>query len=162
MVSGASSGARSQEAQIMERTENNRYSRARAAETLKGASRHATPDAPERIYHRRRCIRHDHRTCCRGSRGSASRAARCENAWKCASQDRAGARPYRAARCENAWRCASQERVPTVARECVLTMREERSARGACLSYHPVSVSGAKPRRTVFSVTTRGNMQLRR
>jgi hypothetical protein len=56
----------------MERTEYNRYSRARAAETLKGASRHATPDAPERIYHRRRCIRHDHRTRCRGSRGSAS------------------------------------------------------------------------------------------
>ena len=56
----------------MERTEYNRHSRARVAETLKGASRRATPDAPERIYHRRRCIRHDHRTCCRGSRGSAS------------------------------------------------------------------------------------------
>src|SRR5260370_15944885 len=28
--------------------------------------------------------------------------------------------------------------------------------------YRTVSVSGAKPRRTVFSVTTRGNMQLRR
>ena len=38
----------------------------------KDASRHATPDAPERIDHRRRCTRHDHRTCCRGSRGSAS------------------------------------------------------------------------------------------
>jgi hypothetical protein len=56
----------------MERTEYNRYSRARAAEMLKGASRRATPDAPERIYHRRRCIRHDRRTCCGGSRGSAS------------------------------------------------------------------------------------------
>ena len=32
----------------------------------------ATPDAPETIDHRRRCTRHDHRTCCRGSRGSAS------------------------------------------------------------------------------------------
>ena len=32
----------------------------------------AAPDAPERIDHRRRCTRHDHRTCCRGSRGSAS------------------------------------------------------------------------------------------
>ena len=53
----------------------NRHSRARMAETAKDASRHATPatpDAPERIDHRRRCTRHDHRTCCRGSRGSAS------------------------------------------------------------------------------------------
>ena len=63
------------EGAIMERTEYNRYSRARAAEMLKGASRHATPDAPERIDHRRRCTRYDHRTCCRGSRGSASRSA---------------------------------------------------------------------------------------
>ena len=50
----------------------NRHSRARMAETAKDASRHATPDAPERIDHRRRCTRLDHRTCCRGSRGSAS------------------------------------------------------------------------------------------
>ena len=42
------------------------------AETAKDASRHPAPDAPERIDHRRRCTRHDHRTCCRGSRGSAS------------------------------------------------------------------------------------------
>src|SRR5271165_6820895 len=28
----------------------------------------AAPDAPERIDHRRRCTRLDHRTCCRGSR----------------------------------------------------------------------------------------------
>ena len=81
-----------------------------------------------------------------------------------AAADRAGARPYRAARCENASKCATPDRAGArpVARERVLTMREERSARGAYLSYHPVSVSGAKPRRTVFSVTTRGNMQLRR
>ena len=45
---------------------------ARVAETLKDASRRATPDAPEHIDRRRRCTRHDHRTCCRGSRGSAS------------------------------------------------------------------------------------------
>ena len=56
----------------MERAEYHRHSRARMAETAKDASRHATPDAPERIDHRRRCARHDHRTCCRGSRGSAS------------------------------------------------------------------------------------------
>ena len=56
----------------MEGAEYNRHSRARVAETAKDASRHATPDAPERIDHRRRCTRHDHRTCCRGSRGSAS------------------------------------------------------------------------------------------
>ena len=56
----------------MERAEYNRHSRARMAETAKDASRHAAPDAPERIDHRRRCTRHDHRTCCRGSRGSAS------------------------------------------------------------------------------------------
>jgi hypothetical protein len=56
----------------MERAQYNRHSRARMAETAKDASRHATPDAPERIDHRRRCTRHDHRTGCRGSRGSAS------------------------------------------------------------------------------------------
>ena len=56
----------------MERAEYNRHSRARMAETAKDASRHPAPDAPERIDHRRRCTRHDHRTCCRGSRGSAS------------------------------------------------------------------------------------------
>src|SRR5271167_4621129 len=55
-----------------ERAEYNRRSRARVAETAKDASRHATPDAPERIDHRKRCTRHDHRTSCRGSRGSAS------------------------------------------------------------------------------------------
>ena len=57
---------------IMEGAECNRHSRARVAETAKDASRHATPDAPECIDHRRRCTRHDHRTYCRGSRGSAS------------------------------------------------------------------------------------------
>src|SRR5271165_4614087 len=46
----------------IERAEDNRYSRARVAETEKDASRHATPDAPERLDHRRRCTRHDHRT----------------------------------------------------------------------------------------------------
>ena len=51
------------EGAIMERAE---------YKTAKAGSRHATPDAPERIDHRRRCTRHDHRTCCRGSRGSAS------------------------------------------------------------------------------------------
>jgi len=56
----------------MERVEYHRHSRARMAETAKDASRHPAPDAPERIDHRRRCTRHDHRTCCRGSRGSAS------------------------------------------------------------------------------------------
>ena len=41
---------------IMERTEYKRYSRDRAgAETAKDASTHASPDAPECIYHRRRC-----------------------------------------------------------------------------------------------------------
>src|SRR6202790_4468292 len=73
------------EGAIMERAEYHRHSRARMAETAKDASRHPAPDAPERIDHRGRCPRHDHRTCCRGSRGSAS-----------------GARPYRATRCENA------------------------------------------------------------
>ena len=56
----------------MERAEYHRPSRARMAETAKDASGRATPDAPERIDHRRRRTRHDHRTCCRGSRGSAS------------------------------------------------------------------------------------------
>ena len=56
----------------MERAEYNRHSRARMAETAKEASKHAAPDAPERIDHRRRCTRLDHRTCWRGSRGSAS------------------------------------------------------------------------------------------
>ena len=56
----------------MERAEYHRHSRARMAETAKDASRRPAPDAPERIDHRRRCTRHDHRTCCRGSRGSAS------------------------------------------------------------------------------------------
>jgi hypothetical protein len=60
------------EGAIMERAEYHRHSRARMAETAKDASRRATPDAPERIDHRRRCTRHDHRTCCHGSRGSAS------------------------------------------------------------------------------------------
>ena len=73
------------EGAIMERAEYNRHSRARMAETAKDASRHTAPDAPERINHRRRCTRHDHRTRCRGSGGSAS-----------------GARPYHATRCENA------------------------------------------------------------
>ena len=54
----------------MERAEYHRHSRARMAETAKDASRHPAPDAPERIDHRRRCTRHDHRTCCRGSRGA--------------------------------------------------------------------------------------------
>ena len=57
---------------MMEGAEYNRHSRGRVAETAKDASRHATPDAPECIDHRRRCTRHDHRTCCRGSRRSAS------------------------------------------------------------------------------------------
>ena len=57
---------------IMERAQYHRHSRARMAETAKDASRHPAPDAPERIDHRRRCGRHDHRTCCRGLRGSAS------------------------------------------------------------------------------------------
>ena len=56
----------------MEGAEDHRHSRARVAETAKDASRHATPDAPECIDHRRCCTRHDHRTCCRGSRASAS------------------------------------------------------------------------------------------
>jgi hypothetical protein len=56
----------------MERAEYHRQSRARMAETAKDASKHAALDAPERIDHRRRCTRHDHRTCCRGSRRSAS------------------------------------------------------------------------------------------
>ena len=56
----------------MERAEYHRHSRARMAETAKDASRHPAPDAPKRIDHRRRYTRHDHRTCCRGSRGSAS------------------------------------------------------------------------------------------
>src|SRR5271157_4323193 len=56
----------------MERAEYHRHSRARMAETAKDASRPPAPDAPERIDHRRRCTRHDHWTCCRGSRGSAS------------------------------------------------------------------------------------------
>ena len=56
----------------MERAEYHRHSRARMAETAKDASRHSAPDAPERIEHRRRSTRLDHRTCCRGSRGSAS------------------------------------------------------------------------------------------
>ena len=46
----------------MERAEYNRHSRARVAEMAKDASTHASPDAPERIDHRRRCTRHDQRT----------------------------------------------------------------------------------------------------
>jgi hypothetical protein len=57
----------------MERAEYHLHSR--MAETAKDASSRATPDAPERIDHRRRCTRHDHRTCCCGSRGSASGSA---------------------------------------------------------------------------------------
>ena len=57
---------------IVERAEYNRHSRAPRAETAKDASRHTAPDAPERIDHWRSCTRHDHWTCCRGSRGSAS------------------------------------------------------------------------------------------
>ena len=73
------------EGAIMERAEYNRHSRARMAETAKDGSRHPAPDAPERVDHRRRCTRHDHRTCCGGSRGSASLPChRCENASKCA------------------------------------------------------------------------------
>src|ERR1700693_6610976 len=60
------------EGAIMERAEYHRHSRARMAETAKEASRHPAPDAPERIDHRKRCPRLDHRTCCRGSRRSAS------------------------------------------------------------------------------------------
>src|SRR5580700_11465251 len=60
------------EGAIMERAEYHRHSRARMAETAKDPSRHPAPDAPERIDYRRRCTRLDHRTCCRGSRGSAS------------------------------------------------------------------------------------------
>src|SRR5271165_4689337 len=72
MVSGASGAARSQKAQSW-KGPNPIGTRERAlAETTKDASRHATPDAPECIDHRRRCTRHDHWTCCRGSRGSAS------------------------------------------------------------------------------------------
>ena len=63
----------------MEGAEYNRHSRARAwqkwQKTRRDMQRRATPDAPECIDHRRRCTRHDHRTCCRGSRGSASRSA---------------------------------------------------------------------------------------
>src|SRR5271166_592283 len=50
------------EGAIMERAQYNQHSRARMAETAKDASRHAAPDAPERIDHRRRCTRLDHRT----------------------------------------------------------------------------------------------------
>ena len=79
----------------MERAGYNRHSRARVAETTKDASRHATPDAPERIDHRRRRTRHDHRTCCRGSRGSASLPCRlATHSFSSDAPDRAGARPY--------------------------------------------------------------------
>jgi hypothetical protein len=132
----------------MERTEYNRYSRARAAETLKGASRHATP-------------------CNAGRAGAhlpseALHPTRSSHALPRIARERVPTVPHVAKTRGNAQRQSARERVPTVARERVLTMREERFVRGACLSYHPVSVSGAKPRRTVFSVTTRGNMQLRR
>ena len=74
----------------MEGAEDNRHSRARVAETAKDASRHATPDAPECIDHRRRCTRHDHRTCCRGSRGSASLPCqRCEKRFEMCHYTRA-------------------------------------------------------------------------
>ena len=43
----------------MEGAEYHRHSRAPVAETAKDASRHATPDAPKHIDHRRRCTRHD-------------------------------------------------------------------------------------------------------
>src|SRR5580692_11457478 len=83
------------EGAIMERAKYNRHTRGRMAEMAKDGARHATPDAPECIDPRRRCTRHDHRTCCRGSRGSASLPCpRCENALKCATPDRAGARPH--------------------------------------------------------------------
>ena len=56
--------------------EYHRHSRARVAETAKRrvetGNAVATPDVPECIDHRRRCTRYDYRTCCRGSRGSAS------------------------------------------------------------------------------------------
>ena len=56
---------------IMERAEYNRHSRARMAETAKDGSRHRR--RPEHIDPRRRRTRYDHRTCYRGSRGSAER-----------------------------------------------------------------------------------------
>src|SRR5271165_7208848 len=60
------------------------------AEMAKDGARHATPDAPERIEPRRRCTRHDHRTRCRGSRGSASLPCpRCEKRVEIATPDRA-------------------------------------------------------------------------
>ena len=109
----------------MERTEYNRYSRARSAEMLKGASRHATPcnagragaDLPSEALHPTR------------SSDVLPRIAR----------ERVPTVPHVAKTRRNAHRRIARERV-----------------------YHTVSVSGAKPRRTVFSVTTRGNMQLRR
>ena len=71
------------EGAIMERAQYNRHSRARMAETAKDASRHATPDAPERVDPRRRRTGCRHRTIYGGSRGSASLPSRCENASKC-------------------------------------------------------------------------------
>ena len=54
----------------------------------RGETRNATQRrTPERIDPRRRCTRLDHRTCCRGSRGSASLCPRCENASKRATPD---------------------------------------------------------------------------
>ncbi len=50
------------EGAIMERAEYNRHSRARMAETAKDASRHSTPDAPERVDPRRRCTGRRDRT----------------------------------------------------------------------------------------------------
>src|SRR5580700_10916501 len=80
------------ESAIMERVEYHRHSRARMAETAKNASRHLAPDAPETIDDQRRCTRHDHWTCCRGSRGSASLP--CHTLRKRVEMGHAGACPY--------------------------------------------------------------------
>src|SRR5271165_3074784 len=78
------------EGAITERAKYHWHSRARIAEMAKDGARHATPDAPERIDPRKRCTQHDHRTCCRGSRGSASLPCpRCQTASKYATPDRA-------------------------------------------------------------------------
>ena len=80
----------------MERAQYNRHSRARMAETAKDASRHATPDAPERIDHRKRCTRNDHWTV-------LLRIAR----------ERVPTVPHVAKTRRNAPRRIAQERVPT-------------------------------------------------
>ena len=104
----------------MERTEYNRYSRARMAETLK-----ARRDMQRRTRRSASTI---------GGAASDTIIGR-------AAADRAGARPYRATRCKNASRCASPDRV----RERVPTALKAGQNLGEVNGFEPFSLPREQP-----------------